>query len=475
MNYLLRQTLTTAFLGLLLSGCTLGPNYVKPDAPVPLTYKQGAPWSEAAPKDQLAKGPWWELYQDPTLNELQTRAGAANQQLKAAVARLDQARALARASQADLAPRLDLDPSAQRGRLSAAQSTVAGGRTGNSFRLPLDLAYEVDLWGRVRRSIEAASADYQASAAEFETLRLTLQAEVARSYFALRVLDGEIALLQRSIELRQEALFLVQTRFANGLVGELDVAQAETELASTEAEALGLSKRRSELEHALAVLLGQTPASFNLAAAPLDLQPLKVAPGLPSQLLERRPDVAAAERQMAAANARIGVAETAFFPAIRLTGSAGYASADVSSLFDWSSRSWALGPALSLPIFDGGRNSANLARAKAAHEQAVANYRQQLLVAFGEVEDGLLGLRLLDEQAEAQQRAVAAAQKAAELSDKRYRAGRVSYLEVVDSQRTALQSERSAVQLLGQRLQTSVLLIKALGGGWDQGPGNNRG
>lgn len=460
------KPILTGIAVVLLAGCTLGPNYVKPDAPVPLTFKEGAPWTEAAPRDQLAKGPWWELYGDPVLNGLQSRAAAANQRLKGAVARLDQARALARVNKADLAPRLDLQPTAQRGRFTAEQSGVAGGLTANHFRLPLDLSYEVDIWGRVRRSIEAATADYQASAADFETVRLTLHAEMARNYFALRALDAEIVLLQRSVELRQEALFLVQTRFANGVVSELDVARAETELATTEAEAIGLSKRRGELEHALAMLLGQAPASFNLAAAPLDLQPLNVAPGLPSQLLERRPDVAAAERQMAAANARIGVAETAFFPAIRLTGSAGYASGEIASLFDWSSRSWALGPAISLPIFDGGRNSANLARARAAHEEAVANYRQQLLVAFGEVEDSLLGLRLLSDQAGVQERAVQAARRAAELSDKRYRAGRVSYLEVVDTQRTALQAERAAVQILGQRLQTSVLLIKALGGGW---------
>ena len=466
MNRYVRPTLTAALLSLLLAGCTLGPNYVKPDAPVPLSFKEGAPWSEAKPQDQLAKGAWWELYGDSTLNELQRRVAATNQSLKAAVARLDQARALAGLSRAELAPRLDLDPTARRGRFSAEQSGVAGGLTTSSYTLPLDLSYELDLWGRVRRSVEAAGAVAQASAADLEAIRLSLHAELARSYFTLRALDGEIALLQRSIELRQEALFLVQTRFANGMVGELDVAQAETELASTEAEQISLQQRRGELEHALALLLGEAPANFTLAAAPLDLSPPSIAPGLPSQLLERRPDVAAAERQMAAANARIGIAQTAFFPAIRLTGSAGYQSGEIASLFDWSSRSWALGPAISLPIFDGGRNSANLARARAAHEEAVANYRQQLLVAFGEVEDSLLGLRLLSDQAGVQERAVQAARRAAELSDKRYRAGRVSYLEVVDTQRTALQAERAAVQILGQRLQTSVLLIKALGGGW---------
>ncbi len=468
MNRYFRLTLTTGLGALLFAGCTLGPNYVKPQEPLPLSFKEGAPWSEAAPKDQLAKGPWWELFGDPTLNELQRRAAAGSPSLQAAWARLDQARALAGLSRAEQVPRLDLTPSAQRSRLTEERSGVAGGWTGDSFSLPLDLSYEIDLWGRVRRSVEAAQAGAAASAADLEAVRLALHAEVARSYFALRALDAESALLQRTVELRREALFLVQTRYANGIVSELDVARAETELAVTEAEAIGLQQARGEQEHALAVLLGESPSGFSLASAPLDLQPPAVAPGLPSQLLERRPDVAAAERQMAASNARIGVAKTAFFPAIRLTGSAGYASGELSGLFDWPSRVWALGPAVSLPLFDGGRNRANLQRAEAAHAEAVANYRQQLLVAFREVEDGLLGLGRLAEQAQVQQRAMIAAQKAADLSDKRYRAGMVSYLEVVDSQRAALASERAAVQLLGRRLQTSVLLIKALGGGWEQ-------
>jgi len=472
MNRTFLKTLTSSLLGLLLIGCTLGPNYVKPDAPVPLSFKEGAPWKEATPQDQAPRGRWWTIYGDPVLNQLEERATAANQDLAAAFARVTQARVIARIDKADRIPRIDLNASGQRTRFSLDQfgldSSGPTAITFNYYNIPLVLSYEIDLWGRVRRAVEASRADARASEADYQSLLLALQAELARNYFSLRSLDAELALLRRTVELRRENLDLVNSRFKHGEVGQLDVSRAETELATTQAEAVGLQKRRTELEHALAVLTGQSASTFALASAPLDLTPPVVAPGLPSSLLERRPDIAAAERQMVAANARIGVAKTAFFPAISLTGSAGYASAEASSLFDWDNRTWALGPAISLPIFEAGRNSANLERARAAYEEAVARYRQQVLVAFGEVEDGLMGLRVLSEQAGVQEQAVQAAQKAAELSDKRYRAGLVSYLEVVDSQRTALQSERGAVQILGQRLQTSVLLIKALGGGWNE-------
>ncbi len=460
-----------AILGLFLAGCTLGPNYVKPDTAIPLTFKEDAPWKTATPQDQVPRGKWWQIYGDPVLNNLEEQATAANQDLAAAFARVAQARAIARIDEADQVPRVDLNASALRSRFSLDQfglgSSGPSAITFNYYNIPLDLSYEIDLWGRVRRSIEASRADAQASEADYQSLLLSLQAEVARNYFALRSLDAEIELLQRTVELRRENLGLVNSLFKNGEVGQLDVSRAETELASTQAEAVGLEKQRSELEHALAVLAGQPASEFSLASAPLDLTPPAVAPGLPSSLLERRPDVAAAERQMAAANARIGVAKTAFFPAFSLTGSAGYASAEASALFDWNNRTWALGPAISLPIFEAGRNSANLKRTRAAHEEAVARYRQQVLVAFAEVEDALAGLRILAEQAEALSRSVEASQQASDISDKRYRAGLVSYLEVVDTQRTALQTERNAVQILGQRLQTSVLLIKALGGGWE--------
>lgn len=458
-----------ALLGLttlLLGACTLGPQYQRPEIAVPPVYREDAPWKEAAPADHLPKDDWWRMYGDATLDALQNEARLANQDVAAAVARLERARAAARISRADLLPRLDLDPSARRGRTPEDLAPGTGGFTATSLQLPLDLSYEIDLWGRVRRSVEAAGAEYQAGAADLHNLLLSVHAEVARNYFGLRTLDAEVALLERTLSLREQNLRLVESLFKNGQVGRLDVARAETELASAEAEAAGLRRLRAQLEHALALLVGRPVADFSLPAAPLDLEPPAIAPGLPSALLERRPDVAAAERRMAAANARIGVAHAAFFPAVRLTGSAGYGSNELSSLFSWDNRAWSLGPAISLPIFDAGRNRAGLEQARAAHEEAIANYRQSLLIAFREVEDALSDLRYLAEQGQAEDRATSSAREAAELSGKRYRSGLVSYLEVVDAERTALASERAATRILGQRLQAGVSLIKALGGGW---------
>ncbi len=454
---------------LLLTGCALGPNYLNPGVEVPPAYRENVHWKEASPQDQLPRGAWWRIYDDPALDALEALAAGANQDLAAAFARVNQARAIARVDAAGLLPRVDLNASAARSRTSGDFTLTGEGSTYNSFFLPLDLSYEVDLWGRVRRSVEASRADAAASLADYQSVLLTLQTEVARNYFALRALDAEIDLLLRTLELRRENLGMVRSLFRHGQVGQLDVSRAETELAATEAETAGVRKRRAELEHALAVLVGKPAAALELASSPLDLKPPQVEAGLPSSLLERRPDVASAERRMAAASARIGVAKTAFFPAVSLTGSAGYSSTEASSLLDWDNRTWGLGPAVSLPIFEAGRNSANLRRARASYEEAVARYRQQVLVAFAEVEDALSGLRHLSDQAAAQAEAVAASRQAAELSGKRYRAGLVSYLEVVDSERTALQAERGAVQTLGERMQTGVLLIKALGGGWDDG------
>ncbi len=451
---------------MLFAGCTLGPDYQKPATLAPIQYKNDAPWKAATPSDHLDKGNWWEIYADETLNSLELQAGEANQTLKAAYARLSQAQSTAGISKADRVPRLDLNASASRQRSAAVFSPTGVGQTYNQFSLPLALSYEIDLFGRVKRSIEAAEATAAGATADYRTLLLLLQSDLARSYFALRSLDTEISLLQSAFELRKEALKMVQSQFDHGLVAKLDLLRAEAELAATDAEAIGLEKQRNELEIVIALLIGQAPSDFILPAAPLTLVVPAVDPGLPSRLLERRPDVASAERQMAAASARIGVAKTAFFPAISLTGSAGFGSNQIDNLFSLDNRSWGLGPAVSLPIFNGGRNSRNLDRAKAAYEEAIANYRQQVLVAFGEVEDGLNGLQILDKQAQSLQRAVDASTQAWKISEKRYKAGLVSYLEVIDTQRTALQSERLLNQNRGQQMTTSVLLVKALGGGW---------
>lgn len=455
--------------GLLLSACTMGLDYQKSEAIVPLTYKQDAPWKEAEPQASLAKGAWWEVYGDPVLNGLEEQAATANQSLQAAMARVEQVRTGLKLAKADRLPTFDFNGSASRERAAGDFSSDGQGDTGNIFRLPFNLSYELDLWGRTKRSIEAADADSESIIADYQAVLLSLQAELARNYFALRALDNEIALVNQTLVLLQEALDLVKSQYENGQVSMLSLAQAETELANTKAEVMGLQKQRNELVNALAVLSGASASEFVLAAEVGALQPPEIAPGLPSSLLERRPDVAAAERQMAAASARIGVAKTAFFPSISLTGSAGYASAEIDSLFDWDNRTWGFGPAIYLPIFDAGRNSANFERARLVYEEATANYRQQVLVAFQEVEDGLQGLQMLSRQGVYLTQAVESADKALMLSEKRYRSGYVSYLEVIDTQRTALQVARSLARLQGTQMSTSVLLIKALGGGWTSG------
>jgi multidrug efflux system outer membrane protein len=452
---------------------TVGPDYKNPTNAVSASYKAAelGAWKEGRPLDNVPKGTWWEVFDDASLNELESQALQSNQNLKAAVARVEQARATARVARSELLPNLNLDPSFNRQRYSPNQQPSFGNITANTFHVPLDLSYEIDLWGRVRRGFESARADAQASLADFYNVLLTLQGDVAQNYFALRSLDAEIATVTGTVDLRHEQVRLVRSRFEGGIGNELDVARAETELATTEADAASLAARRAQLENALAILVGQNPSGFHLAAGTAknwNPQPPGIPAGLPAELLERRPDVAQAERQLAAANARIGVAKAAFFPVVTLTASGGYLSGEVESLFKWDSRVWSMGPSVSLPIFAGGRNRASYKRAQAAFGEDVARYRQQVLVAFGEVENSLSSMRHLAEQSAAQVRAVTSARRSADLATERYRSGLVSYLEVVDASREALQAERANAQLSGQRLVTSVQLIKALGGGWGQ-------
>jgi len=455
------------------SWLTVGPDYKQPTNSVPANYKAvdfGA-WKEGQPLDNVPKGNWWEIFGDTNLNTLELQAVSANQQLKAAVARVDRARDTARIARSELMPSLSLAPSYERQGYSPNANPSFGNITANTFNAPLDLSYEVDLWGRVRRLFQSAHADAQASLADYYNVLLTLQSDVAQNYFALRSLDAEIATVNGTIGLRHEQVRLVRSRLEGGIGSELDVAQAETELASTEAEAAALAHRRDELENAIAILVGENPSDFKLSALdnpnwnPL---PPQIPAGLPSDLLERRPDVAQAERQLASANAKIGVAKAAFFPVLTLTGSAGYLSGDLSSLFSWDSRTWSIGPSLSLPIFTGGRNLANYKYSQAAFQESVALYRQQVLIAFGDVENSLSGIYHFAVQAEAQQRAVTSARRATELATDRYRSGIVAYIEVVDASRDTLTAERANAQLAGQRLIASVQLIKAIGGGWTE-------
>jgi multidrug efflux system outer membrane protein len=469
---------TTAVLMLLASNTvagplTIGPDYHRPTNAVPSSYKEPemGQWKESHPLDNVPKGDWWEVFADPDLNRLESEAVSANQNVKAALARVGQSRATARVARADLMPNLSLDPSFTRQRFSPNQDPSFGNITANTFHVPLDLSYEIDLWGRVRRGFESARADAQASLADFYTSLLTVQSDVAQNYFALRALDAEVATVNATVDLRKEQVRLVRSRFEGGIGTELDVARAETELATTEADAAALARSRAELENAIAVLVGANPSTFTL---PRVLQakwspvPPSIPAGLPAELLERRPDVAQAERQLASANAKIGVAKAGFFPVVSLTASGGYLSGDIETLFRWDSRTWTLGPSVSLPIFAGGRNRANYKRSQAAFDEAVARYRQQILVAFGDVENSLSGIRHLDQESAAQRRAVKNARRAADLATERYRSGLVSYLEVVDASREALQAERADAQLTGQRLAASVQLIKALGGGWSE-------
>lgn len=462
---------------LILSGCaSVGPDYKRPADAAPAAYKSLATnelgaWKEAKPLDDVPKGAWWEIFGDATLNDLEQRASVANQELRAAVARVEQSRASARVARSEFLPTLDADPSWRRERYSPNQVPNFGGITANTFRAPLDLSYEIDLWGRVRRSFESARADAQSSLAAMRQVLLTLQADLAQNYFTLRALDAEISTVKGTIELRSELVRLARSRLEGGIGNELDLARAETEFSSAEAELAAVQKRRAELENAVAILVGENPSRFKLAA--LDApewrpQPPRIPAGLPAELLERRPDVAEAERELASANARIGAAKAAFFPVVRLTGSGGFVSGDIESLFNWESRVWSFGPSISLPIFAGGRNLANLNRSRAVYEESVAKYRQRVLIAFGDVENSLSGVQFLVAQSVAQDKAVASARRASDLAAERYRAGIVSFLDVVDANRGTLAAQRNQAQLTGQRLVASVQLIKALGGGWDE-------
>lgn len=445
---------------------SVGPDYQRPDAPTAATYR------DVADTTAVALAPdWWRAFNDPALDALETRALAANQDLRAALARVEQACALAGVARSAYLPSLAADPSLTRERSSRNAPNALPDSPATTHRLSLDLSWELDLFGRVRRLNQSARADLDAAGATFAAARLSLTAEVATTHFTLRALDRELGIVTQTTAVRRDTLQLIQARVRQGTADDVALARAEAELAATEADAAALAIRRSATQNALAVLLGEpAPSSSGLSALDSQLPPPPPAipAGLPGDLLTRRPDIAAAERSLAAASARIGVAKSAFFPAIALTGAGGYASADISDLTKPDSRLWSFGPSLYLPLFQGGRNRANLARSRAVYDEAAAKYQQSVLVALREVQDALTASRLLGDQAAAQSRAVASARRGADLTQKRYDAGFVSYFEVVDAQRTALAVERADAQLAGQRWITHVALIKALGGGWSQ-------
>jgi multidrug efflux system outer membrane protein len=470
--------LTSLIAAMVLAGCSVAPLYEKPAVATPAAFKEAGPgWKTARPAEHERRGPWWTRFDDPRLDELIAQAQAANQDLKAGAARLAQSRAIESGARAAYYPRVDAGTAVSRQRVPPGAAGLAQNADGSSATLwstQVGIGYEADLFGRVSSTVDAAGADLQRDAALFESLQLAIQADVAQAYFLLRELDAESGLYSRTLELRGQSLGLLERRFAAGDIGEVDIARSRTELASAQSEALGIARRRAVAEHALAILLGRAPSELSLPAMPLQRVTLDVPGVLPSSLLERRPDIAAAERAMAAANSRIGAARAAFYPQLNLGASAGFQAARLSDLFNWSSRTFLLGPLagtmLSLPIFDGGARRAELRRADAVYEEEVARYRQTVLQAFGEVEDNLANLRLLERQAVAQRQAVEASQRTSRLSQIQYREGSAGFLDVIDADRSVLAQQRLAVQLEGERARSTVSLIRAVGGAWEGDP-----
>jgi multidrug efflux system outer membrane protein len=466
---------------LTLAACTVGPAYHRPIVDTPVAFKeaylspeQARKWMIAHPSEGHNRGQWWRIFNDPRLNSLEETALSANHDLQAAAARVKQARALSQGSRSDLFPHIDagFGPTRQRpSNVSQDLPADADNPPYTTWRAQTTISYEADVFGRVASNIDAAHADEQRTEALFRSVQLALQADVAQAYFQLRKLDADEALYRKTVALRSDAVQQMRHRYAAGAISELNVARASTELASAQSQAMRIARRRAEAEHALAILLGKPPADFTFSSKPLEPVDIDVPAGMPSSLLQRRPDIAAAERAMAAANARVGVAKSAFFPRVQLTGAFGYESSELGDLFQWSSRTFLLGPIMgtimSLPIFDGGRNQAHLDQARARYEEQVANYRQAVLVAFKEVEDSLANLRILGKQTQVQDQAVQAASRAAHMLHTQYREGSISYLNVIDGDRVLLQQQRASVELDAQQIHSTIALIRALGGGWN--------
>jgi NodT family efflux transporter outer membrane factor (OMF) lipoprotein len=457
---------------LTLTGCVVGPNYSRPSAPTPTAWKEQPPegWKTATPHDEISKGDWWRIFGDAELNALETQAIAANQNLQAAAQRVIAARAQALATRSNLFPTVSGGFSPERTRISGTRPVNPGASeaayTANTFTLPVQASYEVDLWGQIRRSVESANALTQRSVAEYENVLLQLKSDVASFYIMARYIDQELVILRNNIDLQQRALDLANVRHNGGVASGLDVSAAETLLNTTQATYVGLGVQRAQFEHALAVLLGKPPAEFSLPVKPLQIAPPALPSGLPSDLLERRPDVASAERLLASDNAQIGVARAAFFPNVTLAFSAGGLSSFLSQILSAPSLVWSASAQATQPIYTGGRLSANLMLARANYDESVANYRQTVLSAFQEVEDGLSTLRVLEQQATAYDQAIRSAQETVDISTARYREGLANYLEVITAEEQLLTNQRVADQVLEQRLLTTIELIQALGGGW---------
>ena len=462
----------------LLGACAVGPDYVKPDTAAPMAYKENRDWKVAQPNDRADRGKWWEVFGDAQLNALAEQVEISNQTVIAAAAQYQQARALVESARAAYFPTLGLNAAATRSQqgsraITGTANGVSNGTTtgtpgiNNSRSLSLNASWEADIWGKVRRAAEAQSSSAQASAAELAAARLSAQAQLAQSYFTLRQVDAQKQLYADTVAAYEKSLQLTKNRYAGGVSARADVVAAETQLKTAQAQAINLGVQRAQLEHAIALLMGQPASTFSIAPAPLAaLPPAVPEAGLPSQLLERRPDVAAAERRVAAANAQIGVAKAAYFPALSLSASGGYQGASFANLLTLPNRFWSIGPQLVATLFDGGARDAQSRQAQAVYDQNVASYRQTVLTGFQEVEDNLSALRILEQQAVVQDEALQAARESVRLTINQYKAGVSSYLNVITVQATALSTERASVSLLGSRYVASVLLIQALGGGW---------
>jgi len=461
-----RLPLAAALVTMLLGGCAVGPDYQQPATTEVPAFKEAGAWVSAAPADTLDRGPWWLLFGDPVLNELAARVEVSNQNVAVAVAAYAQARALVREQRASLFPLVSLNGGASRSRSSGNSTTGATGRVGNNYQLGIGGSWEPDVWGRLGRAVDGASAGAQASAADLASAKLSAQGELAANYFALRQTDAQKRLFESTLEGFQRAVEITQNRYTAGIVAKTDVLQAQTQLANARADSAGLVRQRAQLEHAIAVLVGQAPGNFSLPATDWKPAVPSIPVGVPSTLLQRRPDIAAAERRVALANEQIGIAKSGYYPNISLSASGGTGASRVADLFSAPSLVWSLGLSAAQVLFNAGRTDARVDGATAAHEQAVARYRQTVLVAFQDVEDQLAATRVLQLQQALRRQASEAADQVEQQVLNRYRAGQVGYTEVITAQATALNARRALVQAMADRQTTAVALIQSLGGGW---------
>ena len=477
MSYQFRILGLTLIAMVLFKSCDKAPKYAKPGVATPPAYKELTPdmfketkdWKFAHPSDAVIRGNWWEMFGDTQLNALEEQANGANQNIALADANFRAAQALVKESRSEYFPTITTSPSIIVSRQSGAatHANVSPGRSAVNYTLPFDATWEPDFWGRIRNTVVASASEAQASAADLQNVRLTVEAELAFDYYQLRSLDAEKRLLDTTIAAFQQQLELTRVRFQTGIASDEDVAQAEAQLKTTQAQDTDLGIARSQLEHAIALLTGQPASTFSLPATDLVEKPPAIPVGLPSQLLERRPDIAAAERRVAEANADIGVTKAAFYPSLVLGATGGFESTSIASWFTWPARFFSLGPTLSQTLFDKGRRRAASEVAVAQYEGTVAGYRQTVLTAFQEVEDNLAALRILSHELDEQNDAVASSQRALSLANDRYKSGIDSYLNVITAQTTLLNNQRTAVNLEAQQMTASVELIKALGGGWN--------